>query len=114
MKKFVILISLLIMVSCNKSIYGIYNTNYSKDKSVFFQIKLNPDHTVEKTEIHTISDFSSGTYIVDKKKVICYLDSSKNKFPQDTLVYRIKDKKLYLLQNGNLNKAFYLKKEKEK
>jgi len=112
MKRLFFIASLMmIFFSCSKNYYGTYNTNFSKDKSAFFQIKLNVDHTVEKTEIHTISDFAQGRFMVTGHQVVCFLDSSRNKFPPDTLTFKIKGKKLYFLKNGILNKKAYLTKE---
>lgn len=101
----------MVFISCNKNIYGKYNTNYSKDKSAFFQITLNSNNTVEKTEIHTISNFSKGKFIVQDKKVICYLDSTKFGFPPDTLIFKVKGNKLYPIRKGIVNTKFYLRKE---
>tara|TARA_B110000503_G_C7101527_1_gene393995 strand:- start:38 stop:379 length:342 start_codon:yes stop_codon:yes gene_type:complete len=107
---FILLLGSLILVSCNNNVYGTYNTNYSKDKSVFFEIKLKPNNTVEKTTVHTISDFAQGKYVIEKNKVICYLDSSRNKFTQDTIIFKIKGKKLYPIVKEIVNTKFYLKK----
>lgn len=101
---------LVIFTSCNKNIYGKYNTNYSEDKSAFFQIILNTDNTVEMTEIHTISNFANGKFIIKDKKVICYLDSTKFGYPPDTLMFKVKGKKLYPIRSGIVNTKFYLKK----
>lgn len=112
MKKIILFAGFLILfTSCNKNIYGKYNTNYLKDKSSFFQITLNSDNTVEKTEIHTISNFANGKFIVKDKKVICYLDSTKFRFPPDTLVFKVKGNKLYPVRKEIVNTKFYLKKE---
>jgi hypothetical protein len=84
--------------SCGKAAYGTYNTAQAKDQSAFYQIKLNSDNTVEKTEIHTISDFAKGRFIViSDKHVICFLDSSRNGFPPDTLRFLAKGKRLYFM-----------------
>lgn len=101
----------LLFVSCNKNIYGKYNTNYSKDKSVFFQIILNSDHTVQKSEIHTISNFASGKFMLKDDKVICFLDSTKFGYPPDTLFFKIKGNRLYPVNKGVVNTKFYLMKE---
>ncbi|MFT3919619.1 hypothetical protein [Cloacibacterium sp.] len=111
MKSFLTIIFLVLLLSCNKNIYGVYNTKYSKDKSVFFQIILNTDNTVEKKEIHTISIFSKGKWKKENDKIICYLDSSETGFPADTLSFKIQNKKLFPIKNGIVNKKFYLKKE---
>ncbi|MRX39047.1 hypothetical protein GJU43_07150 [Flavobacterium sp. LC2016-23] len=112
MKKIILLIGfLIIFTSCSKNIYGKYNTSYSRDKSAFFQITLNSDNTVEKTEIHTISIFAKGHYILKEKQVICFLDATKNNFPPDTLTFKIKGNKLYFVKKGIVNTKFYLKKE---
>ena len=105
-------ILMITLLSCNKNIYGTYNTNHSKDKSSFYQIKLNSDNTVEKTEIHTISDFAKGGFLVTtEKKVVCFLDSSSRKFPPDTLTFKLKGKKLYFVKNIPLSKDAYLVKQ---
>ena len=112
MKKIILLVGFSILfTSCNKNIYGKYNTNYSKDKSAFFQITLNSDNTVEKTEIHTISNFAKGKFIIKDKKVVCYLDSTKFGYPPDTLMFKVKGNKLYLIRSGIVNTKYYLKKE---
>jgi hypothetical protein len=98
--------------SCSKDFYGTYNTNYSKDKSAFFQIKLNADNTVEKTEIHTISDFAKGKFLMThNRKIVCFFDSSSSKFPLDTVTFKLKEKKLYFIKDGILNKTAYLIKQ---
>ncbi|MBS7256797.1 hypothetical protein [Flavobacterium branchiicola] len=112
MKKIILFTGILtLFASCNKNIYGKYNTNYSKDKSAFFQITLNSDNTVEKTEIHTISNSANGKFIVKDKKVICYLDSTKFGFPPDTLIFKINGNRLYPIRMGIVNSKFYLRKE---
>jgi hypothetical protein len=111
MNKLLTIVVLLLLFSCNKNIYGIYNTNYSKDKSAFFQIKLNPNNTVENREINTISIFSKGKWVKTKSNIICYLDSSNTGFPADTLTFKIHNKKLFPVKNGVVNRKFYLKKE---
>lgn len=113
MKRIIILLIgfFILFTSCSKNIYGKYNTTYRGNKSDFFQITLHPDNTVEKTEIHTISNFSSGKFIIKEEKIICYLDSSKLGYPPDTLVFKLKGKKLYQVRKGVINKKFYLKKE---
>jgi hypothetical protein len=99
-----------LLFSCNKNVYGIYNTNYSKDKSAFFQIKLNTDNTVEKTEIHLISNFAKGRFELINNHLVCYFDSSKNGFPPDTLTFKMRGKKLYFIRNKVINeKAFLMK-----
>lgn len=111
MNKLFAIVILALMFSCSRNIYGTYNTNYSKDKSAFFQIKLNPDNTVEKQEIHTISISSKGKWKKDNNNIICYLDSSDTGFPADTLTFKIQNKKLFPIKGGIVNKKFYLKKE---
>lgn len=103
---------ILTLGSCGKRIYGIYNTNHSMDKSVFYQINLNIDNTVEKTETHTINDYAKGRFVrTTNMQVICFLDSSSSKFPPDTLLFKIKGKKLYFIKNGVLNNKAYLLKQ---
>jgi len=105
-------ISMIILFSCTDKFYGIYNTNHSKDKSSFYQIKLNPDNTVEKTEIHTISDFAKGRFLVtNDKQVVCFFDSSSSRFPTDTLTFKPAGKKLYFVRNASINKDEYLTKQ---
>jgi len=112
MKKILLLLALMIFLfSCNKNIYGTYNTSYSEDKSAFFQIKLNPDNTVEKTETHTISDFAKGTFLSTNKQIVCFFDSSINKFPPDTLTFKMSGKKLFFVRNGVINKKVFLVKQ---
>ncbi|KAF2329042.1 DUF1934 family protein [Flavobacterium daemonense] len=112
MKNIVLLAGfLIIFTSCSKNIYGKYNTSYSKDKSAFFQIILNSDATFEKTEIHTISIFSKGNYVKKGNQIICFLDSTENGFPADTLTFKIKRNKLYFTKDGIVKTNFYLKKE---
>ena len=86
--------------SCSRNIYGIYNTSYSKDKSAFFQIKLNPDQTVEKTEIHVVGNFAKGRFELKNNQVVCYFDSSKYGWPPDTMTFKKGSKKLYILRNN--------------
>ena len=105
-----IILVLTTFSSCKTSVYGKYNTNHSTDKSSFFQIVLNTNNTVEKTEIHTISDFSKGIFKKVGNKIICYFDTSINNFPPDTLLFQIKNDKLYLIRKKMINKKFYLKK----
>ncbi len=102
---------MLTFFSCGKPIYGTYSSNHSKDKSAFFQIKLNSDNTVEKTEIHTIGNFAKGRYIIEKNQITCFLDSSRNMYPRDTLKFVLKGTRLYSVVNGVVNKKFYLKKQ---
>ena len=105
-------ISMIALLSCNHTLYGTYNTNHSKDKSSFYQIKLNADSTVEKTEIHTISIFAKGRYLVtNNNRVVCFLDSSSSGFPQDTLAFKLKRNKLYFLRNASINRDAYLAKQ---
>ena len=112
MKNIFLLVSIMILfLSCNRDFYGTYTTNYSEDKSSFFQIRLNVDNTVEKTEVHTIRDFAKGKFIIKENEVVCFLDSSTSKFPPDTLSFKLKRRKLYFLRNGVLNKNSYLVKE---
>ena len=111
MKTMLLLIVLMLLLfSCSKNLYGTYNTNYSKDKSAFFQIKLNTDNTVEKTETHTISDFAKGNFLLRDKQIICFFDSSSSKFSPDTLTFKISGKKLFFVKDGVINtKAFLMK-----
>jgi hypothetical protein len=81
------------------------------DKTAFYQIKLNKDNTVEKSEIHTISDYAQGKFVSAGKRIVCFFDSSINKYPPDTLTFRLKGKKLYFLRNANLNRKAYLLKQ---
>ncbi|MEN5307213.1 hypothetical protein ABE425_06825 [Chryseobacterium cucumeris] len=111
MKFFLTIIILISLLSCSNNIYGVYNNKYSKDKSVFFQIMLNPDKTIEKKEIHTVSIFSKGKWKKENDKIVCYLDSTETGFPADTLTFKIKNKKLFPIRNGIVNKNFFLKKE---
>lgn len=112
MKKIILLTwFFIIFTSCSKNIYGKYNTSYSRDKSAFFQIILNSDNSVEKTEIHTISNFANGKFILKDERVICYLDSSKFGYPPDTLIFKIKGNRLYPIRKGIINKKLYLKKD---
>ncbi|MFT3796514.1 hypothetical protein [Flavobacterium sp.] len=104
---------LLMLTSCNKSIYGIYNTEHSKDRSALFQIKLNPNYTVEKNEIHTIRIDSKGTWKKENGKVTCYFQPTETGFSADTLILKIIGKKMFLEKNGIVySKSFYLKKVK--
>ncbi len=110
MNKVFSVLVIMMFFSCSKNFYGTYNTNYSKDKSAFFQVKLNPDSTVEKTEVHTISDFAKGKFVLINKQIVCFFDSSKNKFPPDTLMFMKSGKKLYFVKNGIVNgKPFLMK-----
>lgn len=111
MKMLFLLLVIMMLFSCSKNFYGTYNTNYSKDKSAFFQIKLNTDNTVEKTEIHTISDFAKGKFLLIEKQIVCFFDSSKSKFPPDTLTFMKSGKKLYFVNNGAVNKKRFLLKQ---
>ncbi len=100
----------IIIYSCNKVLYGTYNTRGSKDKSAFLEINLNSDNTVDKTEIHTTSDYAKGRYIVNDGTVICYFDSSRSGFPPDTLSFKLKGKKLFFVSHNIVNeRAFLLK-----
>jgi hypothetical protein len=104
-----ILILSFVVSSCEQKMYvGTYNTNYSKDKSAFFQIKLNADRTAEKIEIHTISIIQKGKWIQKNNKIICYLDSSKLGFLPDTLNIRIRRNKLYFARKGEKFYKTYL------
>lgn len=111
--KYLTLFLLIVLLnSCNKNIYGIYNTKYSTDKSSFMQIKLNLNKTVEKNEIHTIRIDSKGTWISKNDKIICFLDSTETGFPVDTLILKIIGNKMFFESNGKINKSYYLKKAK--
>ena len=112
MKKIILFTGFLtIFTSCSKNILGKYNTGYSKDKSAFFQIILNSDNTVEKTEIHTISNSANGKFVLKDNKVICYLDSIKFGYPADTLMFKVRGNRLYPIKKGIINTKFYLKKD---
>jgi hypothetical protein len=111
MKRLFSLLITMTFLSCNKNFYGTYNTNHSKDKSAFFQIKLNPDNSVEKTEIHTIGDFTKGKFLLINKYIVCFFDSSRNKFPPDTTRFMRSGKKLFFVKNGVVNRKNFLVKE---
>jgi hypothetical protein len=112
MKKMLLLMGVMtLLFSCSKNFYGTYNTSYSKDMSAFFQIKLNTDNTVEKTEIHVISNFAKGRFELKNNDVVCYFDSSKNGFPPDTLTFKKRGKKLYFVRNEVINKKIFLLKQ---
>lgn len=100
-----------LLFSCSKNFYGTYNTSYSKDKSAFFQIKLNSDNSVEKTEIHLNSNFAKGRFELINNHVVCYFDSSKNGFHPDTLAFKKRGKKLYFLRNEVITKKVFLMKQ---
>ena len=89
----IIIILFFLLTSCNKNIYGIYNTENSKDKSAFIQIKLNSNYTVEKNEIHTIRNDSKGTWKKENRKIIYYFQATETGFPADTLILKIFEKK---------------------
>lgn len=109
-KLYIYILPLVLFNSCSKSIYGKYNTTYSKDKSAFFQITLNPDGTVEKTEIHTISISARGNFVVKDKQIICYLGTSLENFPPDTLTFNLKGNKLFFVNKNIYKTKNYLKK----
>lgn len=111
MKGIFSLLAIMMFLSCNKNFFGTYNTSYSKDKSAFFQIKLNTDNTVEKTEIHTISDVAKGKFSLINKQIVCFFDSSRNKFPPDTVTFVKRGKKLYFVKNGAVNRRIFLLKQ---
>ena len=103
------LLFFLIFSSCEKKMYeGTYNTNYSRDKSSFIQLKLNKKGLAEKIEIHTINDIAIGTWVQKNNRIICYLNSSKSGLPPDTLNIKIRGNKLYFFKGNKLNKKFYL------
>lgn len=105
---------LFLFVSCNRNVYGVYNSRHSTDKSAFFQIKLDSNYTVEKNEIHTIRIDSKGTWKKENGKIICYFHPTATGFPADTVNYKIIGNRMYVEENGNIkNKSFYLKKIKE-
>lgn len=107
----IIIVTFFLIISCNKSIYGIYNTEHSKDKSALLQIKLNSNYTVEKNEIHTIRIDSRGTWKKEGGKIICYFQPTETGFPADTLIFKIVGKKMIFGKNGIVySKTFYLKK----
>ena len=110
---FIIIFLFLLLTSCNKNIYEIYNTVHSKDKSAFLQIKLNSNYTVEKNEIHTIRIDSKGTWKKENEKIICYFQATETGFPADTLILKIFGKKMIIEKNGIVySKSYYLKKIK--
>ncbi|MDH6254463.1 hypothetical protein M2347_004190 [Chryseobacterium sp. H1D6B] len=106
-----IIILIFTFISCNKNIYGTYNTRNSKDKSAFFQVKINSDNSIEKTEIHTIRDMSSGKCIQKNDLLICHLDSSSVGFPPTTITLKVKGKKIFFVRKGIINKELFLVKE---
>ncbi|AWG22141.1 hypothetical protein FFWV33_11775 [Flavobacterium faecale] len=109
----IIITSLLFFVSCNRSIYGIYNTGYSTDKSALLQIKIDSNHTVEKNEIHTIRIDSKGSWKQEGEKIICYFYQTETGFPADTMNLKIIGNRMYIVEKGSFkNKSFYLKKIK--
>ena len=111
MEKVLFLFLILMAFSCTKDFYGTYNTNHSTDKSAFYQIKLNADNTVDKTEIHTISDFAQGRFSVIDNRIVCFFDTSRSKFPPDTLTFVKKGRKLFFVKNGVVNRRSYLMKQ---
>jgi len=106
-----ILIIAFTFISCNKNICGTYNTRNSKDKSLFFQVKLNPDNSIEKTELHTIKDVSLGKCLKKKNLLTCHLDSSTVGFSPTDITLKIKGKKMFFVRNGVINKKNGLIKE---
>jgi hypothetical protein len=112
--KFLLCLSITLIItffSYSQEIYGVYNTRQSKDKTAFYQIKLKSDKTVEKIEIHTISDFAKGQFLVKGRKIVCYFDSSQNHFPRGTITFVLKGKRLYFVKNEIINKKSYLVKQ---
>ena len=115
MKKFVNLIGLLITVvtlmSCNRKITGTYTTGHLSDKSSFFAIRLNTDGTVDKLELHTISDYAKGRYyLVKNRRLMCVLDTSTSGFHPDTINYKVKGNRLYRIKGGVVDSKMFLKK----
>jgi hypothetical protein len=109
----IIVFLLLIFVSCNRNIYGIYNSEYLTDKSALLQIRIDSNYTVEKNEIHTIRIDSKGTWKQEGGKIICYFHPTETGFPADTMNLKIIGSKMYIEKNGTTkNKRFYLKKVK--
>jgi hypothetical protein len=107
----ILILTILAFSSCQRSFYGIYNTKHWNDQAIFFQLKFNTDTTVEKTEVHTISDFTTGRYTVMNAYITCYFDSSKNNFPPDTALFKIKGEKLFFIKDGVLKRKHFLKKQ---
>ncbi len=109
MKKKLLLIFLVVfLISCNKKIYGVYNTKHSTDKSSFFEIKLNSDNSFERKEIHTITINSKGSWVKINNEIICYEHQNEQGFPADTLIFKIVGEKLYIVREGIINKSKYL------
>lgn len=104
------LTSIILLTSCNKSVYGLYDSSYNQDKSAYFSINLKQDKTVEKEEIHTIRIFSTGIWNKIEGNIYCFFDSTETGFPKDTISFKIIGKKLFAVKNGVVNKKFYLKK----
>jgi hypothetical protein len=112
MKKTILLMGLPILFSsCGKDYYGTYNTNHLRDKTAFYEIKLNSDHTAEKTQIHTIGIIAKGNFLVKGKQVVCFFDSAINNFGFDTLVFKVRGKKLFFVKNGVVRKRMFLLKQ---
>ncbi|MEP6676140.1 MAG: hypothetical protein ABJA78_13340 [Ferruginibacter sp.] len=107
--KFLLFLSLIILNSCNKNIYGIYESS-KKDKSASLLINLKQNHLVEKTEIHVIRIDQKGTWKISGGKIICFLEENQNGFPKDTLSLKIRGKKMFIFRNGILAKNYYLRK----
>ena len=109
-----IIISLFVLInlltSCNKNIFGLYDTSHSKDKSMNLSITIKKDGTIEKDEIHTIRIYSKGTWQREKNIFICYFDSTETGFPRDTLKLQIQGKNLFFFKNGTKNTNFHLRK----
>ncbi len=109
MKRLLLIFGILALVSCNRNVFGIYDSISSKDKAAYFSIRLNRDQTVEKNEIHTISDQAQGRFEKKGRIVICYFDSSKSGFPPDTAIFRLKGGKLFFIREGVSKKVYLLK-----
>ena len=110
---FTFLTSIVLLTSCNKNIYGFYDSSYNRDKSAYFSINLKQDKTVEKDEIHTIRIFSTGIWNKVERRIYCFFDSTEIGFPRDTISFKIIGKKLFPIKNGVINKNFYFKKNRQ-
>ncbi len=107
---FIFFASILLLTSCNKNIYGLYDSSDNQDRSVYLSINLKQNKTVEKNEIHTIRIFSTGTWNKIARKIYCFFDPTETGFPSDTISLKIIGRKLFFIKDGVINKNFYLKK----
>jgi hypothetical protein len=110
--KCLLFLSLIIFTSCNRNIYGIYDSS-ENDKSAHLRINLKQNNLVEKTEIHTIRIDQKGTWRIVNGRIVCFLEENQSGFPKDTLNLKIRGKKMYFFRNGILDKNYYLKKINE-